>query len=138
MEISPKFEDENYPGSFRPKWSFVESVPGCTRRASDPPRPGLGSLCCRSGPAAICVPGVDFMNEFIFFSIFSRVARFFSVNITQTGKMYQMVIKYSICLYDIPNSRKIYQHFSILGPPKFTQIGIFGLKRNHLATPIFS
>jgi hypothetical protein len=24
--------------------------------------------------------------------------------------------------------------FPIKGPPKFTQIGIFGLKRNHLAT----
>jgi hypothetical protein len=25
-------------------------------------------------------------------------------------------------------------HFTFLGPPKFTQIGIFGLKINHLAT----
>jgi hypothetical protein len=31
------------------------------------------------------------------------------------------------------NDRKINQHFP-LAPPKFTQIGIFGLKINHLAT----
>jgi hypothetical protein len=34
----------------------------------------------------------------------------------------------------ISNDHKIYQHFPILGPPKFDKIGIFGLKRNHLAT----
>jgi hypothetical protein len=34
----------------------------------------------------------------------------------------------------IPNGRKIYQHFSFHGPPKYTRIGIFGLKINHLAT----
>jgi hypothetical protein len=28
----------------------------------------------------------------------------------------------------------IYQHFPFYGPPKFTQIGIFGFKMNHLAT----
>jgi hypothetical protein len=28
---------------------------------------------------------------------------------------------------------KIYQHFPFSGSPKFTQIGIFGLKTNHLA-----
>jgi hypothetical protein len=28
----------------------------------------------------------------------------------------------------------VHQHFPISGPPKFTQIGILGLKRNHLAT----
>jgi hypothetical protein len=32
------------------------------------------------------------------------------------------------------NSRKIYQHFPFYGPPKFTQIWIFGVKTNHLAT----
>jgi hypothetical protein len=35
---------------------------------------------------------------------------------------------------NIPNGHKIYQHFPTWGPPEFTQIGIFGLKRNHLAT----
>jgi hypothetical protein len=48
----------------------------------------------------------------------------------------------------LPNAHKIYPKvhkifkmtriyrniFHILSPPKFTQIGIFGLKRNHLAT----
>jgi hypothetical protein len=29
---------------------------------------------------------------------------------------------------------KIDQHFPIQGPPKFSQIWIFGSKRNHLAT----
>jgi hypothetical protein len=28
----------------------------------------------------------------------------------------------------------MYQHFPLQGPPKFTQIRIFGLKINHLAT----
>jgi hypothetical protein len=32
------------------------------------------------------------------------------------------------------NDLKIFQYFSTKGPPKFTQIGIFGLKINHLAT----
>jgi hypothetical protein len=27
-----------------------------------------------------------------------------------------------------------YQHFTLQDPPKFTEIGIFGLKTNHLAT----
>jgi hypothetical protein len=35
---------------------------------------------------------------------------------------------------NIPNGRKIYQHFPISGPTKITLIGIFGLKINHLAT----
>jgi hypothetical protein len=35
---------------------------------------------------------------------------------------------------NIPYCHKIYQHFPILGPPKFTLIGIFILKTNHLAT----
>jgi hypothetical protein len=33
-----------------------------------------------------------------------------------------------------PNGHIIYQHFPFQGPPKFTQIAIFGLKTNHLAT----
>jgi hypothetical protein len=45
-----------------------------------------------------------------------------------------MVIKYPKCPSKIPDGHKIYQHFPILGPPKFIQIGIFGLKINHLAT----
>jgi hypothetical protein len=33
-----------------------------------------------------------------------------------------------------PNGHKIYQDFPLQDPPKFTKIGIFGLKTNHLAT----
>jgi hypothetical protein len=32
------------------------------------------------------------------------------------------------------NGHKILQYFPFLGPPNFAQIGIFGLKINHLAT----
>jgi hypothetical protein len=35
---------------------------------------------------------------------------------------------------NIPNGHIMYQYFPILGPQKFSQIGIFGLKTNHLAT----
>jgi hypothetical protein len=35
---------------------------------------------------------------------------------------------------NIANGHKIYQKFPFQGPLKFTQIGIFGLKINHLAT----
>jgi hypothetical protein len=36
----------------------------------------------------------------------------------------------------MPNDHKIHQHFPLKGPPKFTQIEIFGLKTDHLATLI--
>jgi hypothetical protein len=69
------------------------------------------------------------------------VARFFLVQLTKTvkniptdHKMYQMDIIYTKRLLNIPNGHKINQLFTFQGPPKFTQIGIFGLKRNHLAT----
>jgi hypothetical protein len=39
-----------------------------------------------------------------------------------------MAVKY------IPNGHKIYQYFPFEGPPKFTQIAIFGLKINNLTT----
>jgi hypothetical protein len=45
-----------------------------------------------------------------------------------------MVIKYPKSPKDIPSGHKIYNHFPIYGPAKFTQIGIFGLKTNNLAT----
>jgi hypothetical protein len=61
---------------------------------------------------------------------------------TKTGKMYQkttkyiyqMAIKYFQWPQNRPNGHKIYQHFPLQYPPKFTQIGIFGLKTNHLAS----
>jgi hypothetical protein len=34
----------------------------------------------------------------------------------------------------IRSGHKIYEHFPLQGPPKYTQIGIFGHKINHLAT----
>jgi hypothetical protein len=34
----------------------------------------------------------------------------------------------------IPNCQRIFQPFPFRGPPKFTQIGSFGLKMYHLAT----
>jgi hypothetical protein len=35
---------------------------------------------------------------------------------------------------NIPNGHKTYQHSPFQGPPKFTMIGISGMKINHLAT----
>jgi hypothetical protein len=43
-------------------------------------------------------------------------------------KSYHMAVKYSKW------SINILQHFPFQGPPNFTQIGIFGLKINNLAT----
>jgi hypothetical protein len=37
----------------------------------------------------------------------------------------------------MPDRHKIYQHLPSQHPPKFTQIGIFGLKTNHLATQLY-
>jgi hypothetical protein len=60
-------------------------------------------------------------------------------------KIYQITIKFTKwpqCLpnrsKNRPNSHKIYQHTPLQDPPKFTQIGIFGLKICHLATLIQS
>jgi hypothetical protein len=47
---------------------------------------------------------------------------------------YQMPIKYTKWPYYIPNDHRTNQRFSFQGPPKYTQICIFGLKTNHLAT----
>jgi hypothetical protein len=72
----------------------------------------------------------------------TRVARFVLVRNTKTGKnvpnehkLYRNGNKKSQISVNIPNGQKIYQHFLISGPQKFKQIGIFGLKINHLATP---
>jgi hypothetical protein len=35
---------------------------------------------------------------------------------------------------NIPNGHTIYQHVPFQGPPKYTQIGIFGMQIFHLAT----
>jgi hypothetical protein len=60
----------------------------------------------------------------------------------QNGKKYQKPINYTKRPYVIPNGhklfipngRKICQQYPLNGPSKYTQIGIFGLERNHLAT----
>jgi hypothetical protein len=50
-----------------------------------------------------------------------------TTKIPNAHKNTPMVVKYS--------KRQEYKTtFSLQGPPKFTQIGILGLKRNHLAT----
>jgi hypothetical protein len=48
--------------------------------------------------------------------------------------MYETVTKYPKSPWKIPNGHKIFKHFPIWDPPKVTQIGILGLKTNHLAT----
>jgi hypothetical protein len=45
-----------------------------------------------------------------------------------------MSTKYSKCSQNRPIGHKTYQHLPLQDPPKFAQIGIFGLKICHLAT----
>jgi hypothetical protein len=61
--------------------------------------------------------------------------------IPKRGKIYQMATGCTKRPLNIYNGRKIDQMvikytkiFHLQDPPKFTQIGIFGLKTNHLAT----
>jgi hypothetical protein len=49
-------------------------------------------------------------------------------------KLYQMSIKYNKRPWNGPSVHEIYQHLPLQDPPKLTQIWIFGLKTNHLAT----
>jgi general stress protein 26 len=63
-----------------------------------------------------------------------RVARFFLVQHTKTGKIYHITIKHTEWTQNLPNGHKIYQHLSLQDPTKFTQIGIFGLKICRLET----
>jgi hypothetical protein len=46
-----------------------------------------------------------------------------------------MVIKYPKSTKNIQNGYKIYKHFPIYGPPKFTQIGIFGFENKPSGNP---
>jgi hypothetical protein len=73
----------------------------------------------------------------------SRVARFFLTQYTKNVENiptklplnYQMAIKHTKWPYTyIRNVHKIYQLFPFQGPPKFTQIVIFGMKIYYLAT----
>jgi hypothetical protein len=51
-------------------------------------------------------------------------------NIPKWGKKYQTAMKYTKY---VPNGHRILQPFPFPGLPKFTQMGIFALKTNHLA-----
>jgi hypothetical protein len=55
-------------------------------------------------------------------------------NIPNNHKIYQSALKYTKWPENGSNGHKTYQHHPLLGPPKFTQIRIFGLKIYHLAT----
>jgi hypothetical protein len=61
----------------------------------------------------------------------TRAARFVFAQYTKVGKNVPHDYEKA---ENIPNGQKIYQHFPPQGPPKFTQIRIFGLEINHLAT----
>jgi hypothetical protein len=70
-----------------------------------------------------------------------RVARFFPTQYTKTGKRYQIATKITKWPKNVPNgcntvkiAKECTKTFQFQSPPKFTQIGIFGLKTNHLAT----
>jgi hypothetical protein len=71
----------------------------------------------------------------------SRVARFLLVqtyqswkNITIDDKLYQSAINCTKWPKNIPNTHIKLPHFPFQGPPNLTQIGIFGVKINYLAT----
>jgi hypothetical protein len=77
-------------------------------------------------------------------SVLGRAARFYLVQTYQHCKNIPNDHKQTIPNYlrvSVSNGRKIsqmvikhtYQHFPFHGPPKYTQIGIFGMKINHLA-----
>jgi hypothetical protein len=57
-------------------------------------------------------------------------------NITNCHELHQMSIKYNKRPQNGPSVHKIYHPLPLQDPPKFTQIWIFGLKANHLATLI--
>jgi hypothetical protein len=75
--------------------------------------------------------------DFVMVLVEAMVARYFLKQYTKNvGKytklpqLYQIALEFTKWSQNFPNYRKIYQQ----GPPKFTQIGIFGLKIYHLAT----
>jgi hypothetical protein len=55
-------------------------------------------------------------------------------NIPNDHKLYQNAIDCTKWPLNISNDCKMRKHFPFQGPPKFTQIWIFGLNTNHLAT----
>jgi hypothetical protein len=63
-----------------------------------------------------------------------RVANFFLVQHTKTGKTYQMTTKYTKWVQNMPHGHKIYQRFPFQSPPEYTKNGIFDVHKYHLAT----
>jgi hypothetical protein len=59
-------------------------------------------------------------------------------NVPNYHKLCQMSIKYNKRPQNGRSVRKVYQHLQLQDPPKFTQIWIFGLKTNHLATLVLN
>jgi hypothetical protein len=55
----------------------------------------------------------------------TRVARFFLVKRTKTGKNYQITLKFTTFPQNRPNRNEIGQHLPLQDPPKFTQFGNF-------------
>jgi hypothetical protein len=58
------------------------------------------------------------------------------MNQMATNFLYQTAKNYTKRPWTIPNGHKTHQHCLFQGLTKFTQIGIFGIKINHLATPV--
>jgi hypothetical protein len=56
-------------------------------------------------------------------------------NIPNDHKLYKMAIQCKKWLQSAPNGHKICQHIPIKGPPKYTQIGIFGTKSKPSGNP---
>jgi hypothetical protein len=54
----------------------------------------------------------------------------------QNGENIPITLNYTQKPLNMPNGSKIYQHLPSQDPPKLTQIGIFGLKTNHLAAQV--
>jgi hypothetical protein len=53
-----------------------------------------------------------------------------SKNVSNDHKVWQTAVKFTKWPHTIPNCHKILQHFQLKGTTRFTQIGIFGLKKN--------
>jgi hypothetical protein len=78
-----------------------------------------------------CLPWPAGLPDFSWYNIpkWGKVCQV-ATKLPNCHNIYQITI---ICRY-IQNGQRIYKLFSWHGPPKFTQIWIFGLKTCHLAT----
>jgi hypothetical protein len=64
----------------------------------------------------------------------TRLPDFSWHKIPKQCKINYLTTKYTKWPRNLPNEHKIYKHFLVGGPPKYTKFGIFGMKINHLAT----